>query len=778
MHRYRRFAAASVADLGAQVELSGGEGLPRLRLSADDYRLAQLFDGARGPDERLAAARALGIDTRAALLEGLADRLARAQLLQRGTHEPLPVPAQSVEEARELGWLDGHVGRAGRTHEPLALPPSSMPGSRLSPGLLGGLAGLVGQRGRANHIDLPLSPGGLVALGRPFAAPLASRAGLYTLLFLVVTLAVAFYQRRFDAARHVAMLAHLWPFLGAAVLSAYLVNLVSMAARAAAVARYTPSRPRVGLRITSLYLPALFVDTAGPAEHAGRATRLRIVGSPLVATFGLFVLATLLWFLTHLTQPRLAAFCVATMAACVVSTLIRINPIARRDGYFLLLNAFGVSDLRETAALVFFGFGRRPWQVARREVPASVLRLYAWLVGAFWLLVAVMIFNYSGRWLVEHLRGVGFLLVAAVLGVYMVKQMGKTDSARSSLGWTFSWWPFSEKTTWIAVTVLLIGLIPYPYEPSGDMLVLPRAQADVRALVAGDIREVLVKEGDTVETGQVIVRLADDVYTAKVAASEAQLASLKSDLALAQKGGKPEEVEVARQAVATARTKAEFSRINAQRLAQAYQRKAVTSQEYDRARGQAEVDAQLLREAEQQLALVSSPAASDRLDSIRADLQRVEAELKFNRQQLGYTEVKAPIAGRIVSGTLQFAHGNYLNVGERVAIIEDAGTKRAEIKMPESSIGAAKVGNAAWAKSWAYPWHSFAGTVSAIAPAAEDSPYGKVVRVEMEVDDPQDLLKSGMTGSAKVDGGWSLAGVVFTRALVRFVFVEVWSWLP
>jgi putative peptide zinc metalloprotease protein len=777
--RYRQFAAGEVVDLGVGQFLLGASGMPqRLRLSADDYRLAQLFDGLRGPAERAAAAAALGLATSAAQLEGLADQLARAQLLRRGTHEPLPVPAQSTDEARQLGWIDGRTGRAGRSLHPMPLPPSSMPGSRGSPGLLGGLTGLLGKRGRANRLDVPLSPAWMIAIGRWFIGPLASRASLYTLFFFVIALGVGFYHRRFDAARQVYELSQLWAFIGAAALGAYLVNLVSMSARAATVARYTPSLPQVGIRITTLYLPALFVDTSGPAEHASRATRLRIVGSTLVATAVLFVLATLLWFMTHTTQPRLAAACLATMATCVVSTLARINPLTRRDGYFLLLNGFGVSDLRETAALAFFGFGKRPWQVAHREVPPAVLKLYAWLVVAFWVLMLVLIFNFSGRWLVAHLRGVGFLVVAAVLGAYMVKQMGKTESSRGNMGWAFSWWPFSEKTTWIGMTVVLIGLIPYSYEPSGDMIVLPRTQADVRALVAGDVREVLVKEGDTVTAGQVIVRLADDVYAAKVAASEAQLASLQSDFALARKGGKPEEVEVARQAVNTARTKAEFSRINAQRLAQAYQRKAVTSQEYDRARGQAEVDAQMLREAEQRLTLVSSPAASDHLDSLKADLKRVEAQLKYDRQQLAYAQVTAPIAGRIVSSTLQFAHGNYLNVGERVAIIEDAGAKHTEIRMPEESIGAVKVGSAASAKAWAYPWQSFPGTVSAIAPAADDSPYGKVVRIEMTVDDPRDQLKSGMTGSAKVDGGWSFAGIVFTRAIVRFLFVEVWSWLP
>ncbi|MGH8445246.1 MAG: hypothetical protein ACREVL_08260, partial [Solimonas sp.] len=423
MVRYRQFVAAEALDIGAgQFELRGEARVdmpgrvPRLRLSAADYRLAQLFDGRHSPAERLAEAAAQGLDTSDVLLEGLADRLARAQMLRPGSQEPLPVPTQSTDETRQLGWIDGRIGRAGRTLAPVPLPPSSMPGSRGSPGLMGSLAGLVGRRGRANRIDQPLSPDWMVRIGGFFIPPLATRGSLYLLLFCVVGLGIAFYNHRFDAARNVVELTRLWPFLGAVVFSAYLVNLVSMSARAAAVAHYTPSRPRVGLRISSLYLPALFVDTSGPAEQAGRATRLRIVGAPLVATGGLFVLAALVWFMTRAAQAPVATVCVAVMGACLVSSLIRLNPASRRDGYFLLINGFGVSDLRETAALVFFGFGKRPWQVARREVPSLVLKWYIALVIAFWAVVAYSLFTFSGRWLVDHLRGIGFLLIAVVMG--------------------------------------------------------------------------------------------------------------------------------------------------------------------------------------------------------------------------------------------------------------------------------------------------------------------------------------------------------------------------
>lgn len=777
--RYRQLVVARVVALGELgVELHAETERARpLRLSVDEWRLAQLFDGARDAAQRLAAADASGTTIPAALLEGLADRLARAGLLLRGTHEPLPVPAQSVTEQRELGWVDGKPGRAGRRIAATALPPSSMPGSRASPGLIGGLSGFVG-RGTANRIRWPLSAVRFLQLGRLFLPALASRASVISVLVLTLVMAIALWQHRFEMLRNAVDLHSLYRIVTALVLSAYLVNLISMSARAAAIARFTLTQPSVGLRFGMLYVPALFVDTAGAAERASRADRMRIVGAPVMATLVLFVVAAMLWFITHATAPFAAVSSLAVMGACVISTLFRVNPLARRDGYYLLLNAYGIPDLRDAAVYQIFGFRRRPWSVARREVPRHVVMAYIVLSIAFLIAVMVLLISFSGAWLVDRFGGLGFLFIAVVLGTYMSKQLGSSNPSRSNLGWTFSWWPFSEKTTWIGGTLLLIGLLPYGYQPSGDLVVLPRAQADVRALVAGDIREVLVTEGDAVKAGQVIVRLSDASYAAKVASDEAALASLKADAALAGKGGKPEEVQVAKQAVATAKTKAEFSRINAERLKQAYQRKAVTSQEYDRARGQAEVDAQLLREAQQQLKLVSSPAASDRIASLEADIQRAEVQLKFSRQQLADTQVSSPIDGRIVSGTLQFARGNYLNVGERVALVEDAGQKLAEIRLPEASIGGVAIGNAAAAKSWAYPWRSFDGAVHAIAPAAEDSQYGKVVRVQMRVDDPQDRLKSGMTGSAKIDGGWSFAGIVFTRALMRFLLIEVWSWLP
>ncbi|HSW14899.1 MAG TPA: efflux RND transporter periplasmic adaptor subunit, partial [Solimonas sp.] len=382
--------------------------------------------------------------------------------------------------------------------------------------------------------------------------------------------------------------------------------------------------------------------------------------------------------------------------------------------------------------------------------------------------------------------GVGFLIVVAFMGVLVSQSYrnSRGGSANTELGvpgrpWWQFWAGFSRKT-WIALAIAaVVLLLPfYRYHASGDFVVLPSDRADVRALTAGDVREVLVQEGDLVEAGQVIARISDYEQRALVAAAEAQLAQLNADLALAKKGGKAEEVQVAESAVETAQSRSSASAAQARRLANAFKTKSVTAQDHDRAQGQAEVDGKALEEARRRLDLVRSPAVGERLTAIEAQLRKAQAELSYQKEKLAYTQITAPIAGRVVSGSLRFSRGSFLNRGDQLAVIENAGQRVAEVRIPENAIGEVRLDNAVHARSWAFPGTSFDGKVLGVAPAAEDGDYGKVVRVRVTLEDPQNRLIPGVTGNAKVAGDRHSLLVVFTRAIARFLLVEVWSWIP
>ena len=81
-------------------------------------------------------------------------------------------------------------------------------------------------------------------------------------------------------------------------------------------------------------------------------------------------------------------------------------------------------------------------------------------------------------------------------------------------------------------------------------------------------------------------------------------------------------------------------------------------------------------------------------------------------------------------------------------------------------------------KFWSFPDREFNGVVQSIAPTAEMSKYGSIVRVRTEVDNADGLLKVNLTGQAKITGERQPVFLVFTRMIVRFVQVELWSWLP
>jgi putative peptide zinc metalloprotease protein len=777
--RYRRFAPArSQTQADGSVEVHVAESGFVHRMSADEYALALLFDGKRNANARIAAARADGRACTAEVLEGFAAELAELRLLQAGTHEPLPPPPHNEREVAALGWTGLRPAFIGGASA--ALPPSSIPGSRVSPGLTGGLTGLVtGRRGQANQIDTVLDARVFVLLGRILIWPVYSRWHL--LLFCALgALAVALViNHRYDWMQMSVGLLGSYRAIATAVIAAALVNLLSMSARAAAIARYTPEAPRVGIVHGPLRIPRLFVDTAGAAERAGRVDRLRIVGSGLVGSAAAASLAVLVWFLFVDTQVSIARFCVGLTIVTTISLALRLNPLMRFDGYFLLCHLVDTPDLREQAIGALLGVrGGRPWSIRSRQIPYRALVAYG-LAALLFLFVLLWLLLWGvGGWLADRFHGTGFLALVSVMGVFMVRQYSRAAIDRSSMGHVKRPWRPTRRQKIVAAVVALICVTPYPYSASGEFEVLPRDRADVRALVSGDVREVLVREGDVVTAGQVIARIDAAAQRARVAALEAETARLDAELAIVRKGAREEEIEVARSRVETARAASETADRAAARIATAFRGRSVTPQEHERAQGAAEVARQQLLEARQQLALIESPALEERIQSLEAERQRVQADLEYARQELAYTEITAPIAGRVVSSELQFARGRYLARGDQLASIEDSSELYADIRVPESSIGDIAIDAGASLKPWAFPASSFGGIVRSIAPAADDDTYGKVIRVQVALQDPDQKLRTGMTGNAKVDAGWSLTVIVFTRALARFLFVELWSWIP
>lgn len=352
--------------------------------------------------------------------------------------------------------------------------------------------------------------------------------------------------------------------------------------------------------------------------------------------------------------------------------------------------------------------------------------------------------------------------------------------------------------------LVLVGFIPYPYQAGGPFTLLPVSRIEVRSEIEGLVEDVLVREGQWIEAGTPIARLSARVQERNLKATEGQLEEAKSQLLLLQAGAKPEEIEKAETAVRTAQTSIAWSKPRAERYAELYRQKMISPQEYENALRQRDMDIQALAEAEANLTVVKSGARKEQIDAMQAQIKSLEALVDNYKVDLEHTTITAPVGGRVVTPRIEELKGAYLKPGQRdlVAELEDARTIRAEVQVPEEDVADIRIGAEVKVAAWAFFDTTFRGKVVSIAPVAAtnsaDSGSATVfggqtqgatqvaltsssersVRVITEIPNPDGVLKSDMTGYAKIGTGYRPVWDVLLRPIIRWFMVEFWYWIP
>ncbi|WP_372884166.1 HlyD family secretion protein [Shimia sp.] len=333
---------------------------------------------------------------------------------------------------------------------------------------------------------------------------------------------------------------------------------------------------------------------------------------------------------------------------------------------------------------------------------------------------------------------------------------------------------------WLAVLGLLIFALtrPYAMEVGGEFIIQPLDRAEVRARTDGEIVQVDVEEGDWVEAGAVLAVLSNWDEKRDVAVRQAEITRLEVELDALIEGPKPSEIAVAEQRVATAKIQLEIAATALERQEQLLEAGVISDSRVEDARANHRLAAARVAEQESSLALVSEQATPQEIASAQAEIARNLEDLRFAELKLEQTYVRATVSGQVVSTMTEVPIGTYLPEGGLFAELEDNRTVIAMIEVPETSIEDVRVDARVEMRLWSDTGTSVYGSVKRLAPRAEERDFGRVVRVHVEVPNPDGKLNANMTGQAKIDAGVFPAWVVFTRLIVRFFDVEVWSWVP
>jgi len=168
-------------------------------------------------------------------------------------------------------------------------------------------------------------------------------------------------------------------------------------------------------------------------------------------------------------------------------------------------------------------------------------------------------------------------------------------------------------------------------------------EAEVRARVKGFLQEINFIPGQQVKKDDVLYVIEKDEYQAAVNSAQATIATAQAA------------VETAKAQVSIADVEVERSELEFQRVKELKERDVATQSDYDMAL------------AARDGALASKESAVANVDAAQAELRRAEANLEKAQLELKYTEVKAPIEGKITKTEIKL--GNLIEPGSLMATV-------------------------------------------------------------------------------------------------------------
>jgi multidrug efflux pump subunit AcrA (membrane-fusion protein) len=342
------------------------------------------------------------------------------------------------------------------------------------------------------------------------------------------------------------------------------------------------------------------------------------------------------------------------------------------------------------------------------------------------------------------------------------------------------WRKWRNRLIWIVILAIVIwvAFLPFPYQVGGNFTVTPLTRSEARSRIEGEIMSINVKEGDWVKQGDVLAVMSDWDQKRDVAQNEADDAKLRADLATMTDGATPQEIEVAKQDVASAEVTVRTTKQNLDRQEALFKSGTISEKVIEDARDAYDSAVAARDSAQAKLDLVSAPTRDTEIAAQKASIDRNSAELDYSRAMLDYTRIRATSSGQIVTDLTKTPIGAHLALGGLFTAIEENRTAIASVDVPETSIDDVRLGAEVELRLWSDPLRSVYGTVKSVAPSAEQRDYGWVIRVDVEVPNPDGRLQSNMTGFGKIRAADRPVWQAFSQTIIGFFKIELWSWLP
>jgi HlyD family secretion protein len=277
-----------------------------------------------------------------------------------------------------------------------------------------------------------------------------------------------------------------------------------------------------------------------------------------------------------------------------------------------------------------------------------------------------------------------------------------------------------EKTVKVTIEKVKTTDLTSIISASGE--VKPKKNVEISALVMGRIIKIGVEEGDTVKTGDFLLKLDPTQYEANAEGNRAAIQSYRSQLI-------QEEARLQKEKNSFERQKKLF-------------------------------DEQLISRDQLETSKVGYDVAVAQVNAIKSQINQAEASLKSTVDNLNKTTFVSPIDGMITSLRVEEGEmaiiGTMNNPGTVLLTIADLSIMEVEVEVDETDVVGVQLGQAANVRVDAYPDKVFKGKVTEIGSSALEkttaatTEESKDFKVVITLENPSEKLKPGLSASADI----------------------------
>ena len=481
--------------------------------------------------------------------------------------------------------------------------------------------------------------------------------------------------------------------------------------------------------------PFLFCDATDSWMFQNKWHKITVNLAGILVELVLAALAVLVWVVSPPGLVNQLAF--NAMVVCSISTIFfNANPLMKFDGYYVLADLLEIPNLRDRASQQVTGFltklvtGRpAPELTEMSRTRRIIFGLYA--VASYLYVWFVMVRIFGGIGVKLEPYGLGWLGKASLLSTYVVGLgipiwifMKRLLPTLRQTGFRIE---LPGRTVKVIIGILVAGGVlavwPRAVHVSTSCVLAGSNRRSVRVQSEGFLRSVLVKEGQFVQRGQVLATLENDDLSTQLANQDTQL----------------QIVELRRQT------------------------------------------ASLLNEA----------AAVNQYDK---EASVVAAQQRSLRQRCAALQLTAPVAGLVLTADLLDSLGTFSPEGSLFCEILPAGEINVMIALTEDQAGDVRVGQPVELRIYSLPAQTFRGTVkktfnavsgdlphpamagrfggevpTSLDLTGHERPSDTLCLAELQIDNPANFLRPGMSGRARIVCGPSTVGRLIMRKLRSFV---------